>query len=75
MLCTNLQQTYSPWSTSIPSQPEIVFDHVVVMLHPISNQQQNMLNIKYEAAVPLFLREAFSVCCHSTWQKEGTEAC
>ena len=65
MLRTNLQQTYCPWSTSISSQPEMVFDHLVVILCPISNQQR-MLNVKYEAAKPLLLGEAFSVCCHST---------
>ena len=53
-----------PWSTSIPSQPEMVFDHLVVMLRPISNQQRT-LNVKYEAAKPLLSVEAFSVCFHS----------
>ena len=45
-----------------PSQPEMVFDHFVVMLHPIL-KNQCMLNVKYEAAEPLLLREAFPVSC------------
>ena len=65
MLRTKLQQTYCPWSTCIPSQPEMVFDHLVVMLRPISNQQRT-LNVKYEAAKTLLLGEAFSLCFHST---------
>ena len=65
MIRTNLPQAYCNWSTSIPSQPEMVFDHFVVMLHPISNQQR-ILNIKNETAKPLLSGEAFSVYCHST---------
>ena len=65
MLHTNLQQAYCICSTSIPSQPEIVFDHFVAILRPISNQQR-ILNIKNEAAKPLLSGEAFSVYCHST---------
>ena len=65
MLRTNLQQTYYPWSTSILSQPEMVFDALVVMLRTISDQQRT-LNVKYEAAKPLLPGEAFSVCFHTT---------
>ena len=48
----------------------MVFDHLVVMLHPISYRQR-VPNVKYEAAVPLLLGKAFSVCCLSTWETEG----
>ena len=65
MFRTNLQQTYCLSIASIPSQTEMVFDHLVVMLRPISNQQRT-LNVKYEAAKPLLLGEAFSLCFHST---------
>ena len=58
MLCTNLQQIYCPWSNSIPSQPERVFDHLGMMLHPISNHQCK-LNVKHEAAKSLFFGGSF----------------
>ena len=62
---TNLQQNYCPWSISISSQLEMVFDHLVLMLRTISNQHST-LNVNYEAAKCILSGEAFSVCFHST---------
>ena len=48
---------------------EMVFDHLVITLHPISNQQCTS-NVKYEAVVPLFSGDAFSVSCRTTLKEQ-----
>ena len=42
MLYSNLQQIYCPLSTSISSQLEMVFDHLVAVLHTVTNKQRTL---------------------------------